>query len=377
MIAFYITGIYPCSIGGMEIFYYHLTNALSKSENVILITNCRKTKPNPKIKVIHISSKLFLMRRYGFGKFSLFLTSVFQLYRYRKEIDVIHITAASITGFYGAIFPLVKYITGIPYVVSFHGGGLYPWSKHSFYPRLYKNTSKAIAVSSVIKEILEKRTRTEFEIIYPLIPFSKTFKSKKDLRIQYGIAENARILLMAGSLKPIKGSRFVVESFLNLEKEYLEKNQLILLLAGDGEDKNSIVNSARQNGLSDFVKLTGNIPNETIHELFALSDIYIIASEFEGTSKSLLEAMCCGMPIIASNVNGINNIIKDGKNGLLFDYNNEKSFILKLKEMLENKKLSCDLGEQAKITHDTNYSFDKTVSAYKVVFQKVRNGEQA
>jgi len=365
-------GIYPCSIGGMEIFYYHLIRELSKDENIIIITDCPKANYNQNIKIISITNRLFFFRRLGLGKVSLFLTSIIQIYRHRKEIDLIHITTASNVGYYGSIFPLVKKITRIPYVVSFHGGGLFPWSKHSFFYKLFKNANKSIAVSSVIKETLEKRTKVVFDIILPLVPFKTTAESKQELCKHYGIDENAKVLLMVGSFKPIKGSLFVVKSLTELKVEFLKTNNIVLVLAGDGEDRPAIEEIIQKRKYSDFVKLIGNIPNEKIHELFALCDIYIIASEFEGTSKSLLEAMFNELPIIATNVKGINNIIKEDYNGLLFDYNDKQAFTSKLKKAIENKSFCEDLGNQAKVSYEANYSFMKTVQSYKDIFEQVR-----
>lgn len=372
MIAFYVIGIYPCSNGGMEIFDYYLSKEISKDEKIIIITDCSKIKKNNNIKIIPVSSRLFLIRRFGLGKISLILSSFIQIYRHRKEIDVIHVTAASNSGYYGSVFPVIKKITGIPYIVSFHGGGLFPWSKHSFFYNLFKNANRSIAVSPVIKETLEKRTEIKFDLILPLVPFSKTIKSKQELRNDYGVNENARILLMVGSIKPLKGSRFVVESIGELGNKYLKDNKIILILAGDGEDKNAITDIIKKRGFSDFVKLIGCIPNERIHELFALADIYIIASQFEGTSISLLEAMYNKLPIIASNVFGINNIINDGHNGFLFEYNNKLNLLSKLKEAIENKKLSENLGYMAQEFYKTNYSFANTVNSFRDVFEQVR-----
>ena len=79
-----------------------------------------------------------------------------------------------------------------------------------------------------------------------------------------------------------------------------------------------------------------------------------------------------GLPIIASNVKGINNIIKEDYNGLLFDYNDKQAFTSKLIKVIENKSFSEDLGNRAKVSYEANYSFMKTVQSYKDVFEQVR-----
>lgn len=76
-----------------------------------------------------------------------------------------------------------------------------------------------------------------------------------------------------------------------------------------------------RNNLSERVRFLGIIPNDKVCDIFSLTDIYIIASDFEGTSISLLEAMFNAKPIIASNVPGLNDMIFSGENGLLFEHN--------------------------------------------------------
>lgn len=355
----------------MEIFYYHLTKEISKNEKIAIITDCLDCEKNSNIMLIHVSSRLFILRRFGFAKMSLFITSIIQIFRYRREIDVIHLTTASNGGFYGSFFPIINKTLGIPYVVSFHGGGLHRWSKFSFFPKLFKSADRSIAVSSVIKETLEFRTGRKFDLILPLVPFVQSNKTRQKLRDELNLDDSSKIVLMVGSIKPIKGSRFIVESFMELGKEFLNTHKLILLLAGDGIDRTTIEKLTIELGFSDFIKFTGNIANEKVHELFFLSDIYIIASEFEGTSKSMLEAMYNRLPILASDVKGINNIIKDENNGLLFQYNNKAVFIRNLTRLVEDSILASRIACAAKETYDKNYSFVNTVDSYRSILNEV------
>jgi glycosyltransferase involved in cell wall biosynthesis len=371
MVAFFTPGLYPCAIGGMEIFYYYLTKEISKDNKLIILTDCRHTKTSENVTVLQLNTRLFLIRRFGLSKLSLIISSFVQIIIHRKKIDLLHVTLASHSGYYGLIFPLIKRMFGIRYMVTFHGGGLLPWSKYSFFRPLFRHADKCVAVSSVIKETLEQRTKKKLELILPLVPYKGSNKSKEELQRKYGINENSKVIVMVGSLQSIKGSYFVVEAFAELGIKYLLDNKLTLVLAGDGPDKTLILNAIERNQISDFIKLIGIIPNENVHEIFVLADFYVIASEFEGTSKSLLEAMYNGLPIIASNVKGINNIIIDEKNGMLFEYSNKAGFISKFKKMIANPIQAADFGQEAKLSFNSNYSFKNTVDAYLALLNNI------
>jgi glycosyltransferase involved in cell wall biosynthesis len=137
--------------------------------------------------------------------------------------------------------------------------------------------------------------------------------------------------------------------------------------------KQSLIKTVNKEGFNKYVKFYGELPYEQVPEAYRLADIYVIPSLFEGTPKSLLEAMYNGLPIIGSDTNGIKNIIKDGENGLLFKVSNEKELTIKLKQIIENKELKEKLGKNA-ITHvKNNYDYETTLSEFIEVYENIKN----
>ena len=95
------------------------------------------------------------------------------------------------------------------------------------------------------------------------------------------------------------------------------------LLVGDGELKDEIVDMTYELGLSDKVIFLGNRTN--VSEILKNANLFILHSKREGFPIALLEAMATGLPVIATNVGGVPEIIKNGGNGIIVAPNNPKS----------------------------------------------------
>lgn len=368
MITYFVPNIYPCTIGGLEIFYFYLINATKKHTKLCLATSCRtnKFKQVDRIKII---GRLFLIRRYGFSKLSIIISSLIKLILYRKKITVFHIPCTSQTGYYGYIFPFLKKLFSLKYIICFHGGGMKKWRRFDGNKKLFKNADRIIAVSEIIKKEYERRSNRKIDVILPLVPFTYCNNTKEQLKQKYGFDKNSRIVIMVGSIKLLKGNLYVYNEFKNLKDEFKQEHHLKLLFVGDGPDRYKLENNIKYDGLESTVKIINNIPNEHICEIYKIADYYVIASDFEGTSESLLEAMFNSLPIIATNVKGINNIIKHKNNGILIDKKKSVSFVEAVMELVSNKELSKNLGNKAKEDYNQFYNFERTLSDFENIYK--------
>jgi glycosyltransferase involved in cell wall biosynthesis len=123
-------------------------------------------------------------------------------------------------------------------------------------------------------------------------------------------------LLSVGRLDPEKGISCLIQAIEGLVRG--GKKNVILRIAGSGSEEKRLQEKVRRLGLSDHVRFLGYVPHGD--ELFALyrdSDIFVLPSLTEGFPQTLLEAMACGVPVVATGVGGIPDLIKDGENGLL------------------------------------------------------------
>ncbi len=370
-IAFVSPQIYPCYTGGIEIFNYCLVKELAtQKHNIFILTCCNYDWKFKNVYNIKLHDRLLL-----FIRPSITINTLIELKKLKSQIDIVHVPYVSNSLL---AFPLLlaKKLFGIRYLISIHGGGMYEWKQNMFHKSFFKEANTIVAASTILKEEYEKRSKRKIKVIPPLIPFLKSIIPKNELRKTYGFSDLDLIILSLGSIKPIKGSDILLKAFLNLKKEYIEKNHLKLFYVGDGETKKSLKAIVKKASFEEYVKFYGLISYERVPEIYKLTDIYVIPSLFEGTPKSLLEAMFNNLPIIGSDTNGINNVITHNKNGLLFKTSDVQDLTNKLKTLVEDSDLRERLGRAANVYVRENYNYEKTLFKFIEAYKSVINEKQ-
>jgi glycosyltransferase involved in cell wall biosynthesis len=142
-----------------------------------------------------------------------------------------------------------------------------------------------------------------------------------------------------------------------------------LTLVGDGPDRHNVEKLIDTFGLHRNVILTGfrsDIPN-----LMRCSDIGVLCSETESAPLTLLEGMSTGLPMIATKVGGVQEIVEDGENGLLVPPRHPEEITKAILRLIRDPKLRRDLGERARKTVLERYTAEKVVNQYIEIFEKV------
>lgn len=152
------------------------------------------------------------------------------------------------------------------------------------------------------------------------VPFLPSLIREDDLSQEPGISLTLgdRItLIYSGRLVPVKGLRYLLEAMRLLDQRGISCHTTFV---GEGYQKEELTTLAEDLGLSDRVCFKGYVPfGKPLLDLYREADIYVLPSLSEGVPKVVFEAMACGLPIIATRVGGITDIVKDRKTGLLVD----------------------------------------------------------
>jgi glycosyltransferase involved in cell wall biosynthesis len=121
--------------------------------------------------------------------------------------------------------------------------------------------------------------------------------------------------------------------------------------------------------IADNVHFIGQVAN--VDEFYQLSDIFVLPSYAEGMPNALLEAMACGLPVIASRIGGVVDVVEEGKTGILFESGNVAELSSALKRLLEDGALRRKLGAEARKTIIEKFSIDKVVYEYIGLYKKL------
>lgn len=361
---FVFGALYPRVTGGMEIFNYYFVRHWLQQEQRPLFYWSENAVTGAEAPHLLNSARRPIRFFYPVDLFS-------TIWRNRKQISFVYMgyarTSWSIPFFSALIFKLM----GIPYAVTIHSGGNPGWKFREPYRYYFRHARAVVGVSTAIcKDYAEAVPGLQLVHIPPLIPFENAALPKDDLKKAYAIPDTHQVLLFVGSLKGLKNPDIVLEGFRIWLAEHRE-TPMTLFFAGAGELKESLEQKAVETGITDHVKFGGNVKREEVPALYRMADYYCIASDYEGTSLSLLEAMYNGLPVLAADSPGINRMVHHEQEGLLFRAKDPAAFAEQLQRLVADKNLCQLLGSQAKNAYEAQYSYDSMITAYKNLFQSI------
>ena len=184
-------------------------------------------------------------------------------------------------------------------------------------------------------------------------------------RKRWGFKPDEKIILFVEVLDVHKGTDILINAFAKVRKNIKGAR---LVIAGDGCDRKRLEEEVNKLGIKDEVLFLGMVHHDFIGSLMVTSDIVCVPSFRESCPRSALEAMACGRPVIASNVGGIPEIIRDGKTGLLVEPRNVDELSRAIKKIILNKKLQDKMGDAAR-EWSKRFSWDLVSESYLKIYK--------
>jgi glycosyltransferase involved in cell wall biosynthesis len=175
-----------------------------------------------------------------------------------------------------------------------------------------------------------------------------------------------KIINFTGRIVERKGVEILVRAFAKNRGLLISSN---LIIVGIGPEESKIRNLLVELDIADNVRFIGQVAN--VEELYQLSDIFVLPSYAEGMPNALLEAMACGLPVIASRIGGVVDVVEEGKTGILFEPGNVAELSSALKRLLEDGALRRKLGAEARKTIIEKFSIDKVAYEYIGLYKKL------
>lgn len=360
-IVFIAPQLYPDYIGGMEIFNYYLIQKLSEVYDVGYISK--------------VALNIEPLRHYRLSRINALITYLhlqILVIKCALNKNILILSFARSQSAVWLIYPLLNIILKTKYIIVIHGGGMAQWKCKLIYRLLFKNASKIFGVSDVICNEYERRSGMPITLLPPLIPFERSTEDINELRKKNDVSPDANVFIYVGSLKPLKNPGFIIDALLLLGKKYLEERKIIVLFIGAGILQKDLKNKVLQANLQNHVRLLGIIKREKIKHYYKICNAYIISSDFEGTPLAMAEAMFNKVPILAANVRGINSLIQNNYNGLLFDNKNPADLSDKIKLLLSGKVNTKIISQNAFEYFTANYSYATMLNKINGTIQNIQ-----
>ncbi|HBB94369.1 MAG TPA: N-acetyl-alpha-D-glucosaminyl L-malate synthase BshA [Blastocatellia bacterium] len=221
------------------------------------------------------------------------------------------------------------------------------------------------AISNYLKEAtIEHFAFDRIEVI-PNFVSPDEYKAKIDCDLrEYLTPDGSPVLVHVSNFRPVKRPVDCVEIFARV----LKKTKARLVMVGDGSERTNCIHRARCLGIADQCVFVGK--QARIVDYLCASDILLLPSEQESFGLAALEAMACELPIIASRVGGLPEVVDDGENGFLSPVGDVDKMADDAVRLLTDKKLRRQMGRRARESAISRYSTDKIIPQYIEFYER-------
>jgi N-acetyl-alpha-D-glucosaminyl L-malate synthase BshA len=248
-------------------------------------------------------------------------------------------------------------------VTTLHGTDSYLVGSHPSYKEVTQFSMQQSDALTAVSKYLKDRTMVDFDIsreirVIPNFVDPQRFRRFKKDREQ-------KIVCHSSNFRPIKRIPDIIRAFKIISKEIDCKLSLI----GDGPERYEAEEMAKNLRISESVEFLGNVKN--VQEIVGKSDIFLLPSEDESFGLAALEAMSCGVPVVATNVGGLKELISHGVDGYLTGVGDPEALANYSLEILQDPELQEKLGRNAREKVLGTYIPDKIVPQYEDLYKEI------
>jgi glycosyltransferase involved in cell wall biosynthesis len=355
---------------GIERYIINVSNTLvDMGVDVTIITGSSKSNNN--MDILDKRVKIHYIPHYKWHRFT-FIPSFF-LDFVKNRYDIINIFMAKGEGWAAGF---TYYFKKINYNIIFQ----YPYEAHEkHYHAFYKfstihNAKKIIAVSNYVAGGIKKCFGKESCVIpngVDVKKFYKDDKMRREGRKLLNIADDEFLLITVAALQGRKG----INNVLNALPYILNNNRKVkYLVIGDGneKDRNIFFNKVKELSLEEYVIFLGNQTN--VNLFYNTSDLFLLLSKYEAFAIVVLEAMACGLPVIASKGSAFPEIVSETR-GRLVDEDNPIDVSNKIIELMDNRELLNSMRKDAMEHVSKYYTWEKIAKRLIKVFEDQIEGK--
>ncbi|GIV59674.1 N-acetyl-alpha-D-glucosaminyl L-malate synthase BshA [Rhodocaloribacter litoris] len=262
----------------------------------------------------------------------------------------------------------------VPVVTTLHGTDITIVGRDpSFAPVVSYSINRSDGVTAV-SEYLRQETlcccggvTAEIEVIPNFIDTRRFRRTNKEHFKQAICPKGEKLLVHVSNFRPVKRAPEVVEVFHRLRSENLPVK---LILVGDGPDRVPTEHLARQRGVYEDIRFLGK--QEPVEEILSIADVFLMPSGSETFGLAALEAMACEVPVVASNIGGLPELVVDGETGFLCPLGDIEAFTARTREILLDEALHARMAKAARARAVNTFDVRHIVPLYEAYYERVR-----
>lgn len=294
----------------------------------------------------------------------------------RCKIDIIHCHWLIPQGFFVA---LVGAFHKIPYILTAHGADVFAFKGNAFVGWLRKFVLKHAELCSVnslatLKALEAISPGSRFQYLPNGVDKELFHEKRRDDRLKKELGMNGIFLLGVGRFAEKKGFKYLIEAM----PKILEKQpEAKLALVGFGPEEAALKQQVEALGLSDAVIFPGPKSGTELAKYFATADIFIGPSivepggDTEGQGIVFMEALAAKSAVVASNVGGIPDMVKDGVTGLLVPEKDSRAIAEKVLSLCENPQRRAELAQNGRHLMEQKFSWEVTADLFLEAYREI------
>lgn len=288
----------------------------------------------------------------------------------KNQLDILHVHYAIPHATSAYLANQLLGVNKVKVITTLHGTDITLVGRDPAYFEIIKfSIEKSEGVTAVSNSLKEQTCRyfdlcNEVEVIYNFFVPQKKYLNQKPLRNLF-IGQDQKLLLHSSNFRSVKRVGDVVRIFNIVRKKHPTR----LLLLGSGNELDSVRDLVHEIGLQDQVFFLGK--NREVDSYVASADLFLLPSAQESFGLSALEAMAYGVPVIATHVGGLSELVEDGKTGYLSPVGDVEKMANDAINLLENDDLYHLFSKAAAERASKDFSMQKIVPQYEEYYKKI------
>ena len=190
---------------------------------------------------------------------------------------------------------------------------------------------------------------------------------RQRMRQELRVAPQTIVFIHVGRFAPVKNHEMLATAFAQLCS--MGDCPVELWLVGDGELCETVRHQVRAMGVGDCVRFLGR--RSDIGDLLRAADVFVFPSRWEGNPLSVMEAMATGLPVIATAVGGVPELVEDGVSGILIPNEDRDALVAAMQLLVQQPDLRAQMGQAARCRAVERFDIRQTVRAYEALYEEI------